>query len=132
MVSLFQVGNLTTDVAFWGPPEAMTEQHERRPVYVVNTASGASDLAGSMAGALAAASVAWRSPNATYADELLGGARELYGQAKKFEGSYTAKFKCAARLLFPFVVVPCQSSHQAPELLCGKALPPRMHNGLCR
>lgn len=92
------MGNLTTDVNYWGPPEAMTEARERRPVYAVNTAAGASDLAGSMAGALAAGSVVWRSlgADATYADGLLAGAKELYGQAKKYQGAYTAKFKCAA------------------------------------
>ena len=43
-----QVGNLTTDIAYWGPPEALTSDKHKRPVYTVNTASGASDLAGEL------------------------------------------------------------------------------------
>lgn len=35
-----QVGNLTTDVSFWAPPENMTQQNNPRPVYTINAASG--------------------------------------------------------------------------------------------
>ena len=50
-----------------------------------------------MAGALAASSVVWRAlgSDGAYADRCLKGAQELYGQAKKYEGTYTSKFKCA-------------------------------------
>jgi hypothetical protein len=50
-----------------------------------------------MAGALAASSVVWRAlgNDSAYSDRCLKAARELYGQARKFEGCYTAKFKCA-------------------------------------
>jgi len=53
-----QVGNLTEDVHWWGRPEAMTAEANPRPAYFAYTAEGASDLAGQLAGALAASSLA--------------------------------------------------------------------------
>lgn len=35
-----QVGNLTTMVDWWGPPEAMTEANMPRPAYIVRTEQG--------------------------------------------------------------------------------------------
>jgi hypothetical protein len=52
------VGNLTEDVHWWGRPEAMTAEANPRPAYFAYTAEGASDLAGQLAGALAASSLA--------------------------------------------------------------------------
>lgn len=95
-----QVGNLTQDIKFWGPPENMTAANMKRPAYVVRTADGASDLSGSMVGALASTALAWQKygNDSAYVDRLMKGATALYMDAKKYEGSYTARFKCAPLL----------------------------------
>ena len=46
MESCLQVGNLTRDIEFWGPPENMTAETMKRPAYVIRTSDGASDIAG--------------------------------------------------------------------------------------
>ncbi len=102
--NLLQVGNLTQDIKYWGSPENMTASNMKRPAYIVRTADGASDLAGSMVGALASTAIAWQKygNDSAYVDRLMKGAVELYKDAKKYEGAYTSKFKCAPRP--PFVL----------------------------
>ena len=80
----WQVGNLTLDHDFWGPPEYMTAANMPRPAYVVETSSGASDLAGSMAGALAASSMAVRKfgSDPSAADGYLTAAANLYNAVR--------------------------------------------------
>ena len=34
------MGNLTSDIPFWGPPENLTQAHDPRPVYTINSATG--------------------------------------------------------------------------------------------
>lgn len=89
------MGNLTQDVRYWGPPENMTAATMKRPAYVIRSADGASDIAGSMVGALASTALAWQKygNDSAYVDRLMKGATTLYKDAKKFEGSYTSKFK---------------------------------------
>ena len=74
------MGNLTLDHAFYGPPEVLTDANMPRPAYVAETAAGASDLAGSMAGALAASAMVVKQygNDATRVDSYLAAAAQLY------------------------------------------------------
>ena len=81
-----QVGNGGTDHAWWGPVEVM---QMTRPSYRVTTSCPGSDLAGETAAALAAASIAFRPTNATYANTLLTHARQLYSFADTYRGKYS-------------------------------------------
>src|SRR5688572_2969948 len=63
-----QVGNGGTDHAWWGPAEVMQMS---RPSYRVTTSCPGSDLAGETAAAMAAASMAFRPTDPTYANTLL-------------------------------------------------------------
>jgi endoglucanase len=81
-----QVGNGGLDHAWWGPAEVM---QMARPAYRVTTACPGSDLAGETAAALAAASIAFRPTDATYANTLLTHARQLYSFADTYRGKYS-------------------------------------------
>jgi len=80
-----QVGDGYVDHAFWGRPEEMTMQ---RPSFKVTASAPGSDLAGETAAALAAASILFREDDATYADDLLVHARQLYTFADSYRGEY--------------------------------------------
>jgi endoglucanase len=60
-----------------------------RPSYRVTTSCPGSDLAGETAAAMAAASIAFRPTNATYANTLLTHARQLYTFADTYRGKYS-------------------------------------------
>ena len=81
-----QVGNGGQDHGWWGPAEVM---QMARPAYRVTTSCPGSDLAGETAAALAAASVAFRPTDATYANTLLTHARQLYSFADTYRGKYS-------------------------------------------
>jgi endoglucanase len=81
-----QVGNGGADHAWWGPAEVM---QMARPSYRITTSCPGSDLAGETAAALAAASVAFRPTDATYANTLLTHARQLYSFADTYRGKYS-------------------------------------------
>jgi endoglucanase len=81
-----QVGNGGTDHAWWGPAEVM---QMARPSYRVTTSCPGSDIAGETAAALAAASIAFRPTNASYANTLLTHARQLYSFADTYRGAYS-------------------------------------------
>jgi endoglucanase len=81
-----QVGNGGADHAWWGPAEVM---QMARPSYRVTTACPGSDLAGETAAALAAASIAFRPTDVTYANTLLTHARQLYSFADTYRGKYS-------------------------------------------
>jgi len=81
-----QVGNGGQDHAWWGPAEVM---QMARPAYRVTTTCPGSDLAGETAAAMAAASIAFRPTNATYANTLLTHARQLYTFADTYRGKYS-------------------------------------------
>ncbi|KAK9804363.1 hypothetical protein WJX72_009368 [[Myrmecia] bisecta] len=89
---LYQVGNLTTDSEFWGPPEAMNSTNMPRPAYNVSTANGASDLAGQMVAAFAATALVFKDSDSAYHDKLMSAALELYGAATKTQAKYTRRF----------------------------------------
>jgi endoglucanase len=81
-----QVGNGGTDHAWWGPAEVM---QMARPSYRVTTSCPGSDIAGETAAAMAAASMAFRPTDPTYANTLLAHARQLYSFADNFRGAYS-------------------------------------------
>ena len=81
-----QVGNGGTDHAWWGPAEVM---QMARPSYRVTTSCPGSDIAGETAAAMAAASIAFRSTDPTYANTLLTHARQLYSFADTYRGAYS-------------------------------------------
>jgi endoglucanase len=81
-----QVGNGGADHAWWGPAEVM---QMARPSYRVTTSCPGSDLAGETAAAMAAASIAFRPTDPTYANTLLTHARQLYTFADTYRGKYS-------------------------------------------
>jgi endoglucanase len=81
-----QVGNGGADHAWWGPAEVM---QMARPSYRVHTGCPGSDLAGETAAAMAAASIAFRPTDPTYANTLLTHARQLYSFADTYRGKYS-------------------------------------------
>ena len=81
-----QIGAGGTDHAWWGPAEVM---QMARPAYRVTTSCPGSDLAGETAAAMAAASMAFRATDPTYANTLLTHARQLYSFADTDRGKYS-------------------------------------------
>lgn len=72
-----QVGDIDTEMLLWYRPE---EQALPRPAFTVDLSTGGSDLGGSVAAALAAASLVFRSRNESeYAAQLLAKAQEVGG-----------------------------------------------------
>ena len=53
------------------------------------------DLAGSMVGALVSTAMAWQKygNDTAYVSSLMQGARTLYAEARKYEGSFGSRFK---------------------------------------
>ncbi len=82
-----QVGDPSTDHAWWGPAEVM---QMARPSYKISTSCPGSDLAGQTAAAMAASSIAFRPTNPSYADTLLTNAEQLYSFADAYRGKYDA------------------------------------------
>ena len=80
-----QVGNYTTDQDYWGRPEDYTLA---RPYYTAGNDKGASDLAGTMASALAATALVWKSSDTDYFDTCMTAARSLYQYASNVLGNY--------------------------------------------
>jgi hypothetical protein len=81
-----QIGAGGTDHAWWGPAEVM---QMARPSFRITSSCPGSDLAGETAAALAAASIAFRPTDPTYANTLLTHARQLYTFADTFRGKYS-------------------------------------------
>ena len=81
-----QIGTGGTDHAWWGPAEVM---QMARPSFRVTTSCPGSDLAGETAAAMAAASMAFRPTDPTYANTLLSHARQLYSFADTYRGKYS-------------------------------------------
>lgn len=69
-----QVGDGDSDHLCWQRPEDMTTS---RQCYAISPDRPGSDLAGETAAGMAAASIAFRSSNPSYADELLFHARQV-------------------------------------------------------
>ena len=81
-----QVGDGAADHNWWGPAEVMQMS---RPSAKVTTTCPGSDVAGETAAALAAASIAFRPTDATYANTLLTHAEQLYNFADLYRGKYS-------------------------------------------
>lgn len=81
-----QIGAGGPDHAWWGPAEVM---QMARPSFRITTSCPGSDLAGETAAALAAASIAFRPTDPSYANTLLTHARQLYSFADNFRGKYS-------------------------------------------
>jgi endoglucanase len=81
-----QVGNITNDGNYWGPPEQMTMA---RPAYKVTPTKPGSDIAMDTAAAMAAASIVLRPYYAAHANTLLNNARQLHAFAEQYPGKYS-------------------------------------------
>ncbi|CAI5989311.1 unnamed protein product [Closterium sp. NIES-64] len=81
-----QVGDPVAESACWQRPEDMSTA---RTAYRVNASHPGSDLAAETAAALAAASLALRPVDGSYASTLLGHAEQLFVFADTYRGSYS-------------------------------------------
>ena len=88
-----QVGGGHIDHAYWGPPETMSMN---RPAFKVTRSQPGSELTAESAAALAAASLAIRPADPTYADLLVEHARALYNFADTYRERYTNAINDAA------------------------------------
>ncbi len=88
-----QVGDGSSDHAFWGPAEVM---QMARPAYKIDASCPGSDLAGETAAAMAASSIVFQSTDATYASTLLTNAEQLYAFADNYRGKYDACITAAS------------------------------------
>lgn len=90
-----QVGNGSSDHAFWGPAESL-ELIMKRPSYKVDATHPGSDLAGETAAALAAAALVFKELDPTYSAKLLLHAKQLYQFANTYKGVYSSAITDAA------------------------------------
>lgn len=81
-----QVGNGSTDHAWWGSAEVMKMA---RPAYKIDATCGGSDLAGETAAAMAASSLVFRPTDPAYANTLVSHARQLYTFADTVRRKYS-------------------------------------------
>ncbi|XP_074591117.1 endoglucanase 8-like [Curcuma longa] len=106
------VGNPNSDHNCWERPEDMDTP---RPVYAVNTTHPGSEVAGEIAAALAAASIAFRKYDHKYSKLLLSKAEETYYFANTYQGSYNDSI---GEAICPFY---CDFSGYQDELAWGAA-----------
>ena len=85
-VLYIQVGDGNLDHSYWTPPEFMTYKY---PSYKVDKDHPGSEVAGETAASLAAASILFKNEDATFSENLLKHAIELYDFAEKYRGCYT-------------------------------------------
>nr|AFK49805.1 beta-1,4-glucanase 1 [Cryptocercus punctulatus] len=104
-----QVGQGGPDHAYWGRPEDMTMD---RPAYKIDTSHPGSDLAAETAAALAAASIVFKSTDATYSNTLLTHAKQLFDFAKNYLGKYSDSITDAKNSMRPATTV--MSCHGLP------------------
>lgn len=84
-MAMFQVGEATPDHQCWERPEDMDTP---RTAYAVEAPNSASDLAGEVVAALAAASIAFKRSDPNYAKRLLNYAKKTFKYADSHRGSY--------------------------------------------
>ncbi|CAA7020648.1 unnamed protein product [Microthlaspi erraticum] len=109
-----QVGEATPDHQCWERPEDMDTP---RTAYAVEAPQPASDLAGEIAAALAAASIAFQQSDPSYAKLLLVNAVKTFEYADSHRGSYTSN-QGAKLAVCPFY---CSVNGYEDELLWGAA-----------
>ncbi|KAL7108876.1 hypothetical protein ACP275_06G140700 [Erythranthe tilingii] len=80
-----EVGDGASDHACWQRPEDMTTP---RDAYRIDDQHPGSDIAGETAAALAAASIAFSSSNASYSFQLIRHAKQLFDFANRHQGVY--------------------------------------------
>uniref|UniRef100_A0A803MRD9 Endoglucanase n=1 Tax=Chenopodium quinoa TaxID=63459 RepID=A0A803MRD9_CHEQI len=85
-VLYIQVGDPDLDHKCWERPEAMTE---KRPLTQVNVSTPGTEVAAETAAAMAAASLVFKSSDATYSSTLLKHAKQLFDFADTHRGSYS-------------------------------------------
>ncbi|KAN0041255.1 hypothetical protein ACTFIV_003792 [Dictyostelium citrinum] len=85
-VFVAQVGDGNVDHSVWQPPEFINYV---RPVYLINSSYPGTELAMEAASALAAASMAFKSSNPSYASTCLSHAKTLHSFGNKYQGSYS-------------------------------------------
>ena len=72
-----------------------------RPAFVYSQSMKAADLYGKVAAALASASILWQSINASYSQELLNHAQEMYSWGVQTPGKYSSYYKAATASIYP-------------------------------
>ncbi|KAM9978659.1 hypothetical protein ACTFIY_012397 [Dictyostelium cf. discoideum] len=85
-VLVAQVGDGNVDHSVWQPPEFINYV---RPVFLINSSNPGTELAMEAASALAAASIAFKSSNPSYASTCLSHAKALHNFGNKYQGSYS-------------------------------------------
>jgi len=88
-----QVGDGGKDHSYWGRPENMTME---RPAFKIDEAHPGSDISAETAAAFAASYLVFHNKNATYANELLTHAKQLFKFAEDFPGIYSNSVNEAA------------------------------------
>ncbi|KAK9803902.1 hypothetical protein WJX72_003331 [[Myrmecia] bisecta] len=88
-----QVGLYSSLQTYYGRPEQMTGS---RPVFVLDQDHPGSDLLGSTAAALAAASMVFEGVDTAYHNQLLTAAEDLYSFATAYKGKYSDSIPDAA------------------------------------
>ncbi|KAI5055604.1 hypothetical protein GOP47_0029125 [Adiantum capillus-veneris] len=107
-----QVGDPNSDHACWERPEDMDTP---RSVFWVDASKPGSDLAGEIAAALAAASLAFKAHDPSYSNILLARAKRVFQFANTYRGCYSNAFSNA---VCPYY---CSYSGYEDELLWGAA-----------
>ncbi|KAK9830768.1 hypothetical protein WJX74_006277 [Apatococcus lobatus] len=87
-VMLASVGNDTDDFSYYGPPEEYHQYIPNRLFCYVNAQNPGAEIPGEGAAALAAASVALRGSDPSYASYLYGRAQSMYTFATSYQASY--------------------------------------------
>ncbi|KAJ0040829.1 hypothetical protein Pint_27541 [Pistacia integerrima] len=85
-VLYIQVGDAKSDHDCWERPETMSEM---RPLSQVNASFPGTEVAAETAAAMASASLVFKKINATYSDQLLVHAQQLFTFADTYRGSYS-------------------------------------------
>ncbi len=80
----YQFGDGNTDHAYWGAPEA--QPGDRPTLYKADASTPASDVLGETTAALALMYLNYKSVDATYANNCLKAAKELYAMGKANQG----------------------------------------------
>ncbi|KAL3327491.1 hypothetical protein AABB24_035264 [Solanum stoloniferum] len=107
-----QVGDAFSDHSCWERPEDMDTL---RTVYKIDENHPGSDVAGEIAAALAAASIVFRSLDASYSNLLLDRAVKVFDFANRHRGAYSSSLHSA---VCPFY---CDFDGYQDELLWGAA-----------
>lgn len=105
---IVQVGNYTLDADYWGRPE---DYDLDRPYYTCGNDKGASDLAGTMASALAATALVWKSSDTDYYNTCMTAAKSLYDYATNVLGFYHSSVS-------NYICIACNKSHVAFGMCC--------------